>query len=234
MFYCSDFQIPNWWEYSALPSNDVTTDPDTVSDDLSIALHKGKHTCISHLISHFVSYSHLSHFSCLYFFYGLIFYSQVCVRSLVSLRMEGCHEGRNTGSKKEWHLESCCSSSQEESSWCQSVYTVKLNLDGSLAHLKIRLVAQRVFLGVWSELSGHFLAGCKADVCPDSCLFNCHSSLPLHQLDFKNTFLNGVLNRKFTWATTRFCCSRGQERWACWKSLYEKVWFGQLAFIVQF
>jgi len=51
---------------SALPSSDITTDYDIVSDDdLSIALCKGKHTCTSHT-SHFIFYSHFS-LSCLYF-----------------------------------------------------------------------------------------------------------------------------------------------------------------------
>jgi len=46
---------------STLPSSDTTIDFDIVSDvDLLIALCKSKHTCTSHPIFCFVSYSHLS------------------------------------------------------------------------------------------------------------------------------------------------------------------------------
>ena len=51
---------------STLSSSDTTTDFDSVSDDddgLHITLRKSKHTCASHPISRFVSYSHLSPFS---------------------------------------------------------------------------------------------------------------------------------------------------------------------------
>ena len=42
----------------------------------------------------------------------------------------------------------------------------ELNLDGSLARLKARLVVNR-YSHVWNELSGHLLVGCKADVYAD-------------------------------------------------------------------
>ena len=108
----------------------------------SIVLRKGKHTCTSHPISRFTSYSHVSLLSCIYFFYRLIFYSQVYVKSLIYPMMEGCHEEKNASSKTKWHLGHCCSSFREESSWISEVYIVKLNLDESLARSKARLVAK--------------------------------------------------------------------------------------------
>ena len=61
------FRIQIRENISTLPFSDTTTDSDSVSNDLPIALLKGKCTCTFHLISHFVSYS------CLYFFFELIF-----------------------------------------------------------------------------------------------------------------------------------------------------------------
>ena len=71
---------------------------------------------------------------------------------------------------------------------CRSVYTVKLNPDESLANLKARLVAKG-FSQVYGMDYRSLLAGCKADICADSCFFGYHSSLALHQLDVKNIFL---------------------------------------------
>ena len=56
-----------------------------------IALCKGKHTCISHPVSRFVSYSYLSPFM-IFFFSGLIFCSEVCIRSPIYPKFEECHK----------------------------------------------------------------------------------------------------------------------------------------------
>jgi len=81
---------------SSFLSNDATTDCDTDSnDDLPITLSKSKCTCTSHPISCFVSYSHMfPSFRAFIFFYGLIFCSQVCVKSLVYPRMKECYKGK--------------------------------------------------------------------------------------------------------------------------------------------
>ena len=56
--------------------------------------------------------------------------------------LEEYHEGRNIGSKPEWNLGSCCSSSKKESRWMSVGVHVKLNHGWSLARWKARLVAK--------------------------------------------------------------------------------------------
>jgi len=52
---------------STLPSSNTIDSDSVFYDDLPIAFRNGKHACTSHLIPHFVSYSHLSFFlSCFY------------------------------------------------------------------------------------------------------------------------------------------------------------------------
>jgi len=68
-------------------------------------------------------------------------------------------------------------SSGKKAVGCKWVYNVKLNLDGSLARLKARLVAKRLFISVWTRLCEFFLPGREDDICADHCIIG--SDLPL-------------------------------------------------------
>jgi len=113
-FPISIFGSQNGENISLLPYSDATTDSAIVS--ASHCSSQGQTPLhISPYFSLCILFTLVSLFSCLYFFYGLIFCSQVCVISPVYPRMERYHEGRNDGSITNGHLGFCCSSSREES-----------------------------------------------------------------------------------------------------------------------
>ena len=118
-----------------------TSDP-VLSDDLPIALRKGKRQC-THLISSFFSYNHLSSHSC-------SFIASLDSISLPNKVFEAlAHPGWRNAIIEEMNALT------DNGTWdlvrlpvrkkvigCQWVFTVKVNPDGSIARLKARLVAK--------------------------------------------------------------------------------------------
>ena len=113
------------------------------SDDLSIALRKGKHQCV-HPISSFCSYNHLSS-------------SHSCslIASLISISLPNTvrealsHPGWRSAMVKEmqalddngtWNTERLLVG--KKAIRCHWVFAVKVNSDGSIARLKARLMAK--------------------------------------------------------------------------------------------
>ena len=118
-----------------------TSDP-VLSDDLPIALRKGKRQC-THLISSFCSYNHLSSHSC-------SFIASLDSISLPNKVFEAlAHPGWHSAIIEEMNALT------DNGTWdlvrlpvgkkvigCLWVFTVKVNPDGSIARLKARLVAK--------------------------------------------------------------------------------------------
>jgi len=90
-----------------------------ISDiDLPIALRKGKRTCISHLLSKFISYSYLtSPYNVSIFFCELVLSFQVCVRSSFYPKMDRYHAWENDSSRIEWDVGPCFFSFRGASRW---------------------------------------------------------------------------------------------------------------------
>ena len=120
---------------------------------------------------------------------------------------------------------------------CKWIYTVKLNPDGSLAHLKVRLVAKRysqvyeltyvdTFSSVVKMTSVWILVPLAATY-----------QWPLHQSDIKNSLLNCILDEE-VYIKQPLCCSGGIKVCRLKKSLYglkqsPRAWFGHFASVNQ-
>jgi len=75
------------------------------------------------------------------------------------------------------------------------VFIVKLNSDGSLAHLKTRLVAKR-YSHVYGVDYVNTFSNCEDDICVNPCVISGDIPLALHQLDVKNVILNCILDEE--------------------------------------
>ena len=111
------------------------------NNDFPIAFLKGKRQC-AHLISSFVSYNHLSSSSCFFiaFLDSMSFPNIVCE----ALSHPGWHsamvdEMEALDDKGTWDLVPL--PTRKKDIGCRWVFTVKFNPDGSVARLKVRLVA---------------------------------------------------------------------------------------------
>jgi len=164
---------------------------------------------LAHLILSLALY--LIH-TCLLFMSLFLFWthicSQVCIRSPIYPKLEGCHERKNADSRIEWNLRSFFLLLGKKAVGCRWVYT-EAKSRWVIGSFEGPFGCQRVFLGVWNGLSGHFITGCKADVCADSCFFGCHSSLAPYQLNIKNVFLIVFLTRRFTLSNHSILLLRG-------------------------
>lgn len=111
-------------------------------NDLPIALHKGKHLC-TYLISSFISYNCLSSSSCSF----IVSCDSISIPKIVheAISHLGWHnaiieEMNALDDNGTWNLVDLLS--RKRAIGCKWVFTVKVNLDGSVARLKARLVAK--------------------------------------------------------------------------------------------
>ena len=90
----------------------------------------------------------LSPFIPLFFFRELILYSQVCIRSHFYPYWKDAMKEEMMSPKKEWNLESCCSSPRKEDSWM----TVDLHYEAKsrwvLSSFEALFSFQRLFSGI--------------------------------------------------------------------------------------
>jgi len=119
-------------------------------------------------------------------------------------------------------------------------YPVKLNPDGSLARLKARLVAKW-----YSHVYGLDYVGTSSPVTKMTSVRILVSLAsiyhwPLHQLDIKNVFLNGILDEEVLWIPPGFVAQGECAKKVCKlkKSLYglkqsSKTWFRCFASVIQ-
>ena len=126
---------------SSPPPAALTSDP-VLSNDLPIALYKGKRQC-AHPISSFYSYDHLSSHSCSFIAsLDSILLSNKVSEALTHLgwrsaMIEAMDALTDNGT---WDLVRLPAGKKVID--CLWVFTVKVNLDGSIARLKARLVAK--------------------------------------------------------------------------------------------
>ena len=166
------------------------------SDDLPIALCKGKRQCV-HQISSFCSYNHLSSHS----------YSFIASLDSISLS----NTVRETLSHPGW-----CSAMVEEmqalddnDTWnlvqlpvgkkaigCRWVFVVKVNPDGSVAQLKARLVAKGYAQTYGVNFFDTFSPVAKMAYVRLFISLVATYNWDLHQLDIKNAFLHGDLQEE--------------------------------------
>ena len=126
---------------SSPPLTALTSDL-VLSDDLPIALRKGKRQC-THQISSFCSYNHLSSHSCLF----IVSLDSISLPNKVSDAL--AHPGWRSAMIEEmdalidhgtWDLVRLTAG--KKTIGCRCVFTVKVNPDGSITRLKARLVAK--------------------------------------------------------------------------------------------
>ena len=175
------------------PPSAASTSNLVLSDDLPIALHKGKHRC-PHPISSFCSYNHLSSHSC-------SFIASVDSISLPNKASEALtHPGWRSVIIEEmdaltdngtWDLVRL--PDEKKVIGCRWVFTVKVNSDGSIVRLKARLIAKGYAQTYGVDYFDTFSLVAKlTSIWLFISLVATHG-LYLHQLNFKNVFLHGDL-----------------------------------------
>jgi hypothetical protein len=154
------------------------------TDDLLIALRRGKRTCTQQPIAHFLSYNHVS--PCLHSF--------ACILSSISIPSSYKQALSSSGWKHAMDKE--ISALHKNQTWepialpfgkqtvgCRWVYTIKYLPDGSVERLKARLVAKGYMQTYGSILFESYSVAISL-------------SWPLYQLDIKNAFLHGDLKEE--------------------------------------
>ena len=166
--------------------------------DLPISLRKGKRHCKSiYSIANFVSYDHLSSSS------------SVLVASIDSISVpKTVTEALNHPGWKNAMLEEICAL-EDNHTWklvdlpqgkkvvgCMWVFAVKVNLDGSVARLKARLVARGYAQTYGVDYSDTFSPVAKLNSVRLFISIAASQQWMIHQLDIKNAFLHGDLEEE--------------------------------------
>ena len=131
----------------------------------------------------------------IYFFFGLILGSQECIRSTISFRLDSGNAGGDDGLRAQngtWELATL--PPWKKVIGCKWVYTIKLNPDGSLARLKARLTIKRYSQVYRLDYVDTFPLIAKMTYVWVFVSLAATYHWPLHQLDIKNVFLNGILD----------------------------------------
>jgi len=223
------------------PASSTTVPLSENSDDRLIALRKGKRTCTLHPLSNFVSYSHLSS-SFKSFISSLDSYS---VPKTVSeaLSMPGWVQAMKDEMaalehNETWDLVSIPPGKKVVG--CKWVYTVKLNPDGTLARLKARLVAKGFSQVYGLDYLDTFSPVAKMTSVRLLISLATTHHWPLHQLDIKNAFLNGILDEEVYMAQPPGFVAHGESMKVCKlkKTIYglkqsPRAWFCRFASTVQ-
>ena len=124
--------------------------------------------------------------------------------------MRGC-ERRDASYREEWNLRFSASSKWDEGTCCRWVYTVKLNLDGSLANLKARLAAKGYSQMYKVDYQDTFSSVLKITSMSLISLTITYRWL-LHQLDIMNALLHGVVEGVYMEQPSGFVCCLGGVR----------------------
>ncbi|KAM7509738.1 hypothetical protein LguiB_008613 [Lonicera macranthoides] len=202
------------------------------SNDLPIALRKGKRQC-TYPVSSCVSYDHLSHSS-----YSFIaFLDSISVPKTVNEAIS--HPGWRNAMIEEmdaldkngtWDLVTLPAGKQAIG--CKWVFTVKVNPDGSVARLKARLVAKGYAQTYGVDYSDTFSPVAKLTSVRLFISLAATHHWPLHQLDIKNAFLHGDLQEEVYMEQPPGFVAQGEYGKVCHlrKSLYglkqsPRAWF---------
>jgi hypothetical protein len=217
------------------PSSSI---PET--DDLPIALRRGKRTCTQHPIAHFLSYNRVS--PCLHSF--------TCILSSISIPSSYKQALSSSGWKRAmdeemsalhknqtWELTTLPSGKQTVG--CCWVYTIKDLPDGSVERLKVQLVAKGYMQTYGVDYLETFspVAHLNSVRILLSVAVSC--SWPLYQLDIKNTFLHGDLKEEVYIDQPPGYVVAGSEHLVCrlQKALYglkqsPRAWFDRFSAVV--
>ena len=169
--------------------------------------------------------------------FGLMLDSQEYVRSTVSSRLDSDDAGGDDGLIAEWTWELVTLSPEKKVIGCKWVHTVKLNPYEYVARLKARLIVKGYSKVYELDFVDTFSPVVKMTsvwvLVPLAMTYH----WPLHQLDIKNVFLNGILD-EFTWSNHRVLLLRGCAKVCRLKSLYDQIqspraWFGHFASVMQ-
>ncbi|KAJ9689557.1 hypothetical protein PVL29_014974 [Vitis rotundifolia] len=203
--------------------------------DLPISLRKGKRQCKStNSIANFVSYDHLSSSS------------SVFVASIDSISApKTVTEALNHPGWKNAMLEEI-RALEDNHTWklsdlpqgkkvvgCKWVFVVKVNLDGSMARLKLRLVAIGYAQTYGVDYSNTFSPVAKLNLVRLFISITASQQWMIHQLDIKNAFLHGDLEEVYMEQPPRFVAQGEYGKVCCLKkALYglkqsPRAWFGK-------
>ena len=103
---------------------------------------------------------------------------------------------RNECLKKEWHLGGCRFTKGKKVVGCKWVLTIKSKADGSVQRYKAKLVAKGFTQTYGIYYQETFASVTKINSIRVLLSLAVNSNWPLHQLDVKNTFLNGDLEEE--------------------------------------
>jgi hypothetical protein len=174
------------------PSSSI---PET--DDLPIALRRGKRTCTQHPVVHFLSYNRVSSY----------LHSFACILSSISIPSSYKQALSSFGWKHA--MEEEMSALHKNQTWeltallfgkqivgCRWVYTINYLPDRSVERLKVRLVAK----GYTQTYGVDYLETFSPVACLNSIRIllsvAISRSWPLYQIDIKNAFLHGDLKEE--------------------------------------
>ena len=221
------------------PTPAASTSNPVPIDDLPITLRKGKRQCV-HLISSFCSYNHLSSHSCSF------------IASLDSISLPNnvpealSHLGWNSAMIEEmnalndnrtWDLVLLV---EKKAIGCGWVFAMRVNLDGSIARLKARLITIGNAQTYGVDYFDTFSPIAKITYVRLFISLAATHGWDLHHLDIKNAFLHGDLPREVYMEQPSRFVAQGEISRVCHlrKSLYGLkqspcAWFDKFSQVIE-
>ncbi|KAJ9671119.1 hypothetical protein PVL29_027218 [Vitis rotundifolia] len=210
--------------------------------DLPISLRKGRRQCKStYSIANFVSYDHLSSSSS-------VFVASIDSISIPKTVIEALnHPGWKNAMLEEIHA------LEDNHSWklielpqgkkvvgCKWVFAVKVNPDGSVARLKVRLVTRGYAQTYGVDYSDTFSPVAKLNSVRLFISIAASQQWMIHQLDIKNAFLHGDLEEEVYMEQPPGFVAQGEygKVFCLKKALYglkqsPRAWFGKFSKAIQ-
>ena len=225
--------------FSSPPPVASTLDP-IFSDDLPIALRKGKHQCI-HPISSFCSYNHLSSRSCSFIASLDSISLPNTVREALShpsWRSAMVKEMQTLDDNGTWNLIQLLVG--KKAMGCRWIFVVKVNPNGSVARLKAQLVAKGYAQTYDMDYSDTFSPVAKMTYVQLFISLATTHKWDFHQLDIKNVFLHDDLQEEVYMEQPPGFVAQGEIGKVCrlQKSLYglkqsPRAWFGKFSLAIK-
>ena len=227
-------------EENFVPPIEPEHDISPTSDDLPIALRKGKRSC-TYPISSYVSYNQLSPAS------RSFIASLDSITIPTTLHQALSHSGWRAAMEEEmmaleqsgtWTLVDLPKG--KKAIGCKWVFTIKTTADGSLERLKARLVAKGYAQTYGVDYSETFSPVAKLSSVRLFISMAATYDWALHQLDVKNAFLNGTLNEEVYMEQPPGFVAQGENGKVCLlrNSLYglkqsPRAWFNRFCSVVR-